>query len=52
MTDVYNRLAKKLNEPPLSFPPTDSGIEIKILGKIFSPEDAEMALKLGRINSV
>jgi len=46
MSDVYDRLAKKLDELPQGYPPTDSGIEIKILEKIFSPEDAEMALNL------
>ena len=46
MSDVYHRLAKKFDELPQGYPATDSGIEIKILQKIFSPEDAEMALKL------
>jgi len=46
MTDVYERLAKKLDELPQGFPSTESGVEIKILKKIFSPEDAEMALKI------
>lgn len=46
MTDVYNRLAKRLDELPQGFPPTDSGVELKILQKLFTPEDAEMALKL------
>jgi len=46
MTDVYERLAKKLDDLPNGFPATESGVELKILKKIFSPEDAEMALKL------
>jgi H+/Na+-translocating ferredoxin:NAD+ oxidoreductase subunit B len=46
MSDVYRRLAKKLDEMPQGFPETESGVEIKILKKIFSPEDAENALKL------
>jgi Pyruvate/2-oxoacid:ferredoxin oxidoreductase delta subunit len=46
MTDVYQRLAKKLDDLPNGFPPTESGIELKILQKIFEPEEAEMALKM------
>ncbi|GAB4349773.1 MAG: 4Fe-4S binding protein [Candidatus Abyssubacteria bacterium] len=46
MTDVYKRLAKRLDELPNGFPPTESGVELKILEKIFTPEEAEMALKM------
>jgi len=46
MTDVYQRLAAKLDALPNGFPSTESGVELKILQKIFSPEDAEMALKI------
>lgn len=46
MSDVYVRLAKRLDELPPGFPPTESGVELKILRKIFSPEEAEMWLKL------
>ena len=46
MSDVFKRLAKKLDNLPQGFPATESGIEIKILEKIFKPEDAEMALNL------
>ncbi len=46
MKDVYARLAKRLDEMPNGFPPTENGVEIKILKKIYSPDDAEMALKL------
>jgi len=46
MTDVHKRLAKKLDKLPQGFPATESGVELKILRKIFSPEDAEMALRL------
>jgi len=46
MSEVYSRLAKKLDELPHGYTSADSGIELKILEKIFSPEDAEMALKL------
>jgi len=46
MTDVYKRLAKKLDKLPQGFPATESGVELEILKKIFSPEDAEMTLQL------
>lgn len=46
MTDVYKRLAEKFDEIPNGFPATDSGIEVRILKKIFTPEEAETALKL------
>jgi NAD-dependent dihydropyrimidine dehydrogenase PreA subunit len=46
MSDVYRRLAKKLDSLPQGFPATAEGIEIRILKKIFKPEDAEMAARL------
>ena len=46
MTDVFKRLADKLDGLPQGFPPTDSGVELKILRKIYAPEDAEMALNI------
>lgn len=46
MTDVYRRLARKLDEMPNGFPSTEDGTELRILRKIFSPEEAEMALKV------
>ncbi len=46
MSDVYERLAKGLDELPPGFPPTESRVELKILRKIFTPEEAEMWLKL------
>jgi Pyruvate/2-oxoacid:ferredoxin oxidoreductase delta subunit len=44
--DVFAQLAKKLDELPQGFPATEDGLEIRILRIIFSPEDAEMALKM------
>ena len=45
MTDFFQRLAQKLDELPNGYPPA-GGLELKILRKIFTPEDAEMALQL------
>jgi Na+-translocating ferredoxin:NAD+ oxidoreductase subunit B len=49
MSGVYERLAKKLDDIPNGFPATESGVEIRILKKIFSVEEAEMALKLNPV---
>ena len=46
MIDVYQNLAHKLNEMPNGFPATKSGVELKILQKIFEPNEAAMALKI------
>jgi electron transport complex protein RnfB len=46
MNDVYKNLAKKLDGLPNGFPATESGVELRILKKIFAPEEAEMALKI------
>ena len=40
--DVYSNLAKVLDTLPNGFPATESGVEIKLLMKIFRPEDAEL----------
>jgi len=40
--DVYRRLAKVLDTLPNGFPASDSGIEIKLLKKIFDPDQAEL----------
>lgn len=42
MFDVYSKLARVLDELPNGFPATESGVEIKILKKIFTPEQAEL----------
>ena len=39
---VYRKLAKVLDTLPNGFPATDSGVEIKLLKKIFRPEQAEL----------
>ena len=46
MPDVFERLARRLDELPQGFPPADSGVELRILRKIYSPEDAEVALEV------
>lgn len=46
MDDVYRKLARRLDGLPNGFPPTPDGLELRILRKIFSEEDAAWALKL------
>lgn len=46
MSEVYKRLAKHLDGLPGGFPPTESGVELRILRRLFSPEEAELALHL------
>ena len=44
--DVYRRLAKHLDNLPGGFPPTESGVELRILRRLFTPEEAELAMRL------
>jgi ferredoxin len=41
-SDIYRKLAKVLDALPSGFPSTPSGIEIKLLEKIFTPEEADL----------
>ncbi len=43
MSPNYKKLALRLDELPNGFPPTESGVELKILAKLFSPEEAGIA---------
>jgi NAD-dependent dihydropyrimidine dehydrogenase PreA subunit len=45
-TDVYRELQLHLDSMPVGFPATESGVEIRILKQLFSPEEAELATKL------
>jgi ferredoxin len=44
--DIYNKLAKHLDRLPGGYPETESGVELRILRRLFSEEEAELALKL------
>jgi electron transport complex protein RnfB len=39
---IYRKLAKVLDTLPNGFPSTESGVEIKLLKKIFTPEQADL----------
>jgi len=43
---IYYKLAKVLDTLPNGFPPTKSGVEIRILKKIFSPDEADLFCNL------
>lgn len=47
--DVYQQLARFLDDLPGGFPSTDSGVEIKILKRLFTPEEAALAMHLALI---
>jgi ferredoxin len=42
----YKRLAERLDTMPNGFPPTDDGSELRLLAKLFSPEEASLASQL------
>ena len=44
--DVYRLLQQHIDKMPIPFPATKSGIEIKLLKHLFSPEEAQVALAL------
>lgn len=44
--DIYEQLAKALDRLPNGFPRTPSNVEISLLKKIFSPEEASLASQL------
>lgn len=44
--DIYERLANHLDNLPASYPATDSGVELRILKRFFTPEEAEAAVML------
>lgn len=44
--DIYRQLQQRLDTYSVGFPATESGIEIEILKKLFSPDDAETFLSL------
>jgi len=41
---IYKQLRKQMDQYSTGFPPTESGVELKILEKLFSEEDAEIYL--------
>ena len=47
MTDpIYRTLAERLNALPNGFPPTPDGVELRLLARLFTPEEAALASEL------
>jgi electron transport complex protein RnfB len=42
----YKRLAERLDALPNGFPPTDDGIELRLLAMLFTPDEAALAAQL------
>jgi electron transport complex protein RnfB len=44
--DLYKRLAERLDTLPNGFPPTEDGAELRLLARLFTPEEANLASQL------
>ncbi len=44
--DRYRRLAEHLDRLPGGFPPSDTGAELRLLRRLFTPQEAELAIHL------
>lgn len=44
--EVYRRLAQRLDALPNGFPATESGVELRLLAKIFTPQEAALAAQM------
>ena len=48
-TEIYRDLQKHLDKLPIGFPSIESGVEIRILKHLFTPEEARIAVQLSMI---
>ncbi len=46
MNKVYQQLADRLDQIPNGFPKTESGVELQLLAKLFTPEEGALAASL------
>jgi electron transport complex protein RnfB len=46
---VYRRLQQHLDNMPIAYPATESGVELRVLQHLFTPEEAELALHLSAL---
>ena len=44
--DVYRKLAQRLDSIPNGFPATESGIELRLLAKLYTEDEAKLAVEL------
>ena len=49
-SDVYRRLQERIDELPVPFPKTSSGVELRLLEALFDEREAEVALCLSAFN--
>jgi len=47
--EVYRELQKHIDKMPVGFPSTKSGVEMRILKHLFTPEEARIALNLSAL---
>jgi Fe-S-cluster-containing hydrogenase component 2 len=47
---IYTKLREQIDKMPIGFPATESGVELRILKQLFTPEDAQIALHLNIIH--
>jgi H+/Na+-translocating ferredoxin:NAD+ oxidoreductase subunit B len=47
--DIYRRLQKHIDALPIAYPATESGVELRILKRLFTEEEAEVALALSAV---
>src|SRR3974390_340938 len=47
--EIYRALQRHLDRMPVAYPATESGVEIRILKQLFTPEEARLALCLSAI---
>lgn len=50
MNNFYQKLAIELDKIPNGFPKTESGVELKILTKLFTPEQAQLAASMSLVS--
>ena len=47
--NIYRQLQQHLDQMPVGFPATESGVELRLLEHLFTPEEAERALHLSAV---
>ena len=47
--DVYRQLQRHIDNMPIPFPESESGVDIKLLQHFFTPEEAKIALELSAL---
>jgi Na+-translocating ferredoxin:NAD+ oxidoreductase subunit B len=47
--EIYRALQRHLDRMPVPYPATESGVELRILKRLFTPDEARLALRLSAI---